>query len=267
MNKLHDEIMNNASEMSRGPMDAHKSHLVNQIKEITEQSQMLERDWIKKQTNLVKQQTRLSKVSEETSDLKTKKTVLDQKKMRLTTHYQGHEKEIRNIKLSLKNLQSEMNKLNDGLAKNQGMETKLKNENFHIQSEFVEKLKELEKTNVKLEMDIDSLKEEKAELLQSIVEAERQLLLWERKIQLEKEIQEAVDPEIGQSEIKELQREIHRMELRLEELRKRQEITIQEMERAVNKRETIQLKYVKNEDPTAKKTGKGKGKVLYGFLN
>jgi len=91
--------------------------------------------------------------------------------------------------------------------------------------------------------------------LQNIVEAERQLLLWERKMQLEKEIQEALDPEFGQSEIKELQKEIHRMELRLEDLRKRQEQTIQEMERAVHKRETIQLKYTKNDDP-AKKNGK-----------
>jgi len=37
----------------------------------------------------------------------------------------------------------------------------LDNENFNIKSEFVEKLKELEKESVKLEVDIDSLKEEK----------------------------------------------------------------------------------------------------------
>lgn len=90
-------------------------------------------------------------------------------------------------------------------------------------------------------------------MLQSIVEAERQLLLWERKIQLEKEIQNALDPEIGQSEIKLLQKDIHRMELRLDELRKRQEQAIQEMERAVYKRQVIIGKYEKNHDPTEKK--------------
>ena len=52
------------------------------------------------------------------------------------------------------------------------------------------------------------------------MEAERQILLWERKIQLEKEMQDALDPNIGQSEIQLLKKEIHRMELRLEELRK-----------------------------------------------
>jgi len=92
--------------------------------------------------------------------------------------------------------------------------------------------------------------------LQNIVEAERQLLLWERKIQLEKEIQSALDPEIGQTEIKSLKKEIHRMELRLEEVRKRQEQTIHEMERSVYKREMIQVKYIKNDDPAEKKGAK-----------
>jgi len=137
------------------------------------------------------------------------------------------------------------------------METKLANENFHVQSDLVEKLKELEKNNVKLELAIDNLKEEKAELLQNIVEAERQFLLWERKIQLEKEIQAALDPNIGQSELKVLHKDIHRMELRLEEIRRKQEQTIHEMERQVYKRETIQLKYIKGEEDDNPKGVKG----------
>mmetsp|Transcript_37009 Transcript_37009/g.33272 ORF Transcript_37009/g.33272 Transcript_37009/m.33272 type:complete len:82 (-) Transcript_37009:540-785(-) len=46
------------------------------------------------------------------------------------------------------------------------------------------------------------------------------------------------------------------MELKLEELRKRQENAIMEMERAVYKREAISLKYTKNEDVENKKKGK-----------
>jgi chromosome segregation ATPase len=256
LNKVHDSIMSVAGESSRGPLDAHKNHLVNSIKETTEQVQRLERDWIKKQTKLVKYQEQQSKASEEIGNAKTKKTILEQKRMRLQTILNGHEKEIRGIKISLKNLQTEMNKLNDGLARNNTNETKLKNENYHIQSDVLEKLKELEKTNVKLELDIDSLKEEKADLLQNIVEAERQLLLWERKIQLEKEIQSALDPNIGQTELKVLKKDIHRMELRLEEIRKKQEQTIYEMERQVYKRDTIQLKYTQPDDMEDQKGAK-----------
>ncbi len=38
------------------------------------------------------------------------------------------------------------------------------------------------------EVQVDKLKEEKAELLQEIIESERQILLWERKIRLERDM-------------------------------------------------------------------------------
>lgn len=86
---------------------------------------------------------------------------------------------------------------------------------------------------------MDRIKDEKAQLLSEIVEAEKQILLWERKINLEREMQETLDPNYGQKEIQELKKEIHRMELRLDDIRKKQENVILEMERAVYKRETI----------------------------
>jgi len=66
-----------------------------------------------------------------------------------------------------------MKKLNDKLALNRDAHLKLKNENINIRSEFAEKLKEKEKESVRLEVNIDKLREEKAELLANIVEAER----------------------------------------------------------------------------------------------
>ena len=44
-------------------------------------------------------------------------------------------------------------------------------------------------------------------LLEEIVETERQLLLWEKKIQLERETQAALDPEVGMAEIKAMEKE------------------------------------------------------------
>ena len=41
-----------------------------------------------------------------------------------------------------------------------------------------------------------------------------QVMLWERKIHLEKEMQEALDPSVGQAETTMMKKEIHRMELR-----------------------------------------------------
>lgn len=139
------------------------------------------------------------------------------------------------------------------------MKIKLTNEYYNIQSDFIEKLKELETESVQLEVEIDRLKEEKAELLAGIVECERQILLWERKIQLEKEMQETLDPNYGHSEITERKKEIHIMELRLKELQKKQEDLINEIEQAVYKRESIQLKY-SNKEKVNKYKGGGASK-------
>merc|ERR1712032_426 len=125
----------------------------------------------------------------------------------------------------------------------------LANGNQMMETEFVQKLKEIEGQCLDMERQVERVKEEKSNMTNEVLEAERQVLLWERKIALEKEMQEALDPNIGQSEASAMQKEIHRMELRLDQLKRRQEQMIMEMERAINKRDAIALKY----EPKTKK--------------
>ena len=61
-----------------------------------------------------------------------------------------------------------------------------------------------------------------------------------------------------------MKKEIHRMELRYEQLRKKQEQMIKDMERAVFKRETIQLKYLPKVE---KKNAQDKCKINSPNLN
>lgn len=54
----------------------------------------------------------------------------------------------------------------------------------------------MEEVSVGLESQVGALKEDKAKLLEDILEAERQVLMWEKKIALEKETQAALDPTV-----------------------------------------------------------------------
>ena len=137
-----------------------------------------------------------------------------------------------------------MNKLNELKYRHKFATVTLQDTNFNIEIQFKQKLKELENESFRFENQITQLKEEKADILGESVEAERQILLWERKITIEKEMQETLDPTIGQKELVAMKKEIHRMELRYDVLRKKQEAQIQQMEQLVFKRETIQLKYL-----------------------
>merc|ERR1719456_1145044 len=126
----------------------------------------------------------------------------------------------------------------------------LSNSNQMLETEFVAKLREIEQASLEMEGSIRQVKDEKANMTQEIIEAERQVMLWERKIHLEREMQSALDPSVGQSESTAMKKEIHRMELRLDQLKRRQEQMIMEMERAIHKRDAISLKY----EPKAKKS-------------
>jgi len=193
---------------------------------------------------LIKRQEDKSKVDSQNQDLKTQKSILDQKKIRINSEVDGHGKKIRELEVAQKNQVFEMNKLNDLIYQNNERQEKLTNDNFNIEMEFKQKLKEMENESIKLENQITQLKEQKSDILIDIIDAEKQILLWERKYQLEKEMQDALDPTIGQTEIVAMKKEIHRMQLQYDLFRKEQEVLIKDMERCVFKRETIQLKYL-----------------------
>merc|ERR1719188_1637882 len=143
-----------------------------------------------------------------------------------------------------------MDLMNGQAVKSDSKSKELANSNQMMETEFVQKLKEIEAQCLDIERNVSSVKEDKTGMTQEILEAERQVLLWERKITLEKEMQEALDPNIGQADSAAMKKEIHRMELRLDQLKRRQEQMIIEMERAIHKRDAIALKF----EPKAKKT-------------
>ena len=67
-------------------------------------------------------------------------------------------KRFQQLRSSLKGFQQEMNHLNDKLAVYADKKHKFENFNVNLESEFVEKLKEMEREAVKLEIDIDSIR-------------------------------------------------------------------------------------------------------------
>ena len=67
-------------------------------------------------------------------------------------------------------------------------------------------------------------------------------MLWERKIQLKREMQAALDPTVGADVVGAMQKEVHRMQLRQNDLALQQEKLLNELERCIAKRDTISIK-------------------------
>lgn len=246
-NREHDKAQKAGDLHSRGPSEATLAQLKTETQEMRRERKRLEGEFIKLQTLAVEREIQCQALSERISGLKCRETVLSQKNMRLNASYAVHLKEIKTLQASLKRYEQDMNKLNDFLALFGQRAGALKNENLNINSEFVEKLKALETASAKLEVEVDRLREGKAELLQEVTECERQIMLWERKIQLEREMQETLDPNVGQQEIQALRKDLHLKELRLAEIKKEQDQLVVEIDRVVQKRDIIQIKYNQKE--------------------
>lgn len=148
----------------------------------------------------------------------------------------------------MKKQENDMRKLNEYLAHFRLKHKELGSQTYDTNSEFGEVLVTMESLVVQLESQIIRLKEEKQQILENIIENERQILLYEKKISLEKEMQEALDPNIGKKEIADLEKELHLKKLQLQDIRILQEKIVMEIEKVVNKKTNIDLKYQKKND-------------------
>lgn len=105
--------------------------------------------------------------------------------------------QMRDTERQLSRLNQDMIRLNTLISKNQESASDLENETFNMQRSVVCELKELEGKAAGLERDIDVAAQAKKQALSDVLETERQIMLWERKIQLEKEMQDILDPTVG----------------------------------------------------------------------
>jgi hypothetical protein len=74
---------------------------------------------------LVHESNKLQEIHEGVTNLQNKKMIMEQKKIRLNESYRNFEREIDEIRINLKGLQQEMNKLNDRIADNSDKKQKL----------------------------------------------------------------------------------------------------------------------------------------------
>jgi chromosome segregation ATPase len=121
---------------NQGPMKANVANLERQKHEAEEKIVHVQKQWITNQTEFIKKQNDHMALSDDCKELITSKTILEQKKLRLNNEVDSQEKEIRTLEVAKKNLDFEMEKLNDLLHKNKHERDKLKKQNVNTQQEF-----------------------------------------------------------------------------------------------------------------------------------
>jgi coiled-coil domain-containing protein 40 len=226
-----------------GPLHATVHNMTKQIAETRSEVERLQRQWLLDQSRLVDTTADADDKASQMRELESQRVLMGQKRLRLDRAVKQQQEETAEIASGMQRMREDMARINSLISKNDDLRKRLEEATFVAETDFVEGLKELEMASVAAESQIADVKEAKARLLEDLLEAERQGTLLEKKIQLERETQEALDPSVGKSEVAAMEREIHRMELRLESLKRDQERLVGELERAVQMREDIAVRF------------------------
>ncbi|KAM9490921.1 coiled-coil domain-containing protein 40 isoform 3-T4 [Salvelinus alpinus] len=241
-NKKIEQLIASTGHEDLGPLEIQASTLTKQLEgvggEIKEQQQL----WLRQQGELVRLTQEKQARSAALLTLQTQFTILQQRKVRTESEIQQEQREQAELERHMKELMADMLKLNSLLSENRHLHQALEQGNVVMETDFLHRLKEAERDSIEMQMKLERIQEEKDRLFNSLVESERQIMLWEKKTQLVKETRSAVDSEVGQGDIRTMRAEIHRMEVRYGQLMKQQERLLREMEGVVARRETIVMR-------------------------
>lgn len=242
LNKKYDKLVSGMEDENTGPLEATINNLAKEIDHKGLESTQLQRRWIACQTELVSLQNENSTMGEAVTRLRSERTIIIQRRKRLESQYEHHCKEIKGLQANMTHLHQDLARVNSQIAANSSAREMLQEDNFNLEFKIMGELRDMEEESARLGTAIDAERNRKREVMAEIIEVERQIMLWERKIQLEKEMREVLDPTVGDDVVGEMKREIHRMTLRHGELLRLQEKLIADMERALGKRDVISMK-------------------------
>ncbi|GFO16023.1 coiled-coil domain-containing protein 40 [Plakobranchus ocellatus] len=239
MNKKLNQMIANAGGVELGPLEIQVNSIQKSIEAMHQEVMELQQLWLRQQNELVRLSQTKEKDLQDLVACKRQLTILSQKKIRTENEIDQQHREMCDIERNVRNMRNDIIKINTLLHKEKNVGEQLEQGNILMENAFVAGLKDAEMESIQLQAKLDDIKDEKERLLNSLVEAERQIMLWEKKTQLARETRAAVDSEVGQGEMRAMRSEIHRMQVRHSQLMKQQEKMIQDMEKAVSRRDTI----------------------------
>lgn len=242
LNRKFERAVQSMEDEETGPLEAVIKNLEREIDNKGLESKDLQRRWIGYQTELVSLQNDNAALGENVVRMRAEHTILFQKKRRLEAQFETQQKDIRSLSTAMGRLNVDLQRVNALIADNSSARQMLQEDNFNLENRIMGDLKDMELEAARMQSQIDEGRVSKRDVLAEIVETERQIMLWERKIQLEKEMQDVLDHTVGQDVVGEMKKEIHRMQLRHGELMRLQERLMQDLEKSLSKRELIGMK-------------------------
>merc|ERR1711865_1195566 len=135
LNRKFEQLTSGMEDENTGPLEATIKNLKKEISTAQEENTELQRDWLSNQTELVNSTDETEQISEKNQELKSRLSILQQKRLRLLNNIEQITTDVRNNKTAIGGMHTDMGKLNELIAKNATSQEHLANSNFAMEME------------------------------------------------------------------------------------------------------------------------------------
>eukprot|EP01107_Rhizomastix_libera_P006659 TRINITY_DN20804_c0_g1_i1.p1 TRINITY_DN20804_c0_g1~~TRINITY_DN20804_c0_g1_i1.p1 ORF type:complete len:867 (-),score=315.79 TRINITY_DN20804_c0_g1_i1:37-2637(-) len=236
LNKKLEALTAKTDDENLGPLEATIHNLSNEISEKEKECLQLQTFWLRAQSEYVSLQNQVNALGEAQQDAESKQAILQQKYLRLTDQHSTAKKEINVIQTTITRLRHDMEKLNSLIDKNAKKKEMLSQDALTLNISVREQIEKGNEEARNLEREVSSLTMEKQTMMITMLELEQEAMQWEKKAQLWKEMQDALDPSIGASETASFRKELHVMKIKFDRLKRVEEALFEEMKIGIQKR-------------------------------
>jgi coiled-coil domain-containing protein 40 len=245
LNHQYEQILASQSDVHGehvGPLEATINSLSKAIATKSSENEALQQEWIRLQTELVNYTNTMNDINDAILDAQAKATILSQKKDRLLANINEGRQQIALLQNKSNAMHLEMKRVNTLLNQNNGAQVTASDNVFLLEYDLVRRLEEKKREAIQLEKKVEDTRRSKSDVVEQILACERDIMFWERKLQVARETEMALDPTIGRAEIEKMKKEISFMEQRMTQLQREQKFLIEEMQKLIDHRDVIRTK-------------------------
>ncbi|XP_037814483.1 coiled-coil domain-containing protein 40 [Lucilia sericata] len=245
--KRMDKLMNQLDELVRSSEGSEISPTELKIKQLeksiqTTEQQILEYQqfWIMLQNHFVNLTQKRSAQMNQIQITQKQLSIIKQKSLKVDQELEQSESSTRELNRDIQIYQSKLELLNAKMAKKRQQHESEESECEQEHAELLERLKDNEMHVLRLEEDINELQTETEQYKDIVLDKHRESLSWETKYKLIEETlrwrkeESSLDSELGT-----MRTEIHRMQIRHQQLKRAQEKLIGDLDHCVMHREQI----------------------------
>lgn len=169
--------------------------------------------------------------------------VIKKQSLRLSQILHKNECELKSFDVAVKGMQLDLSKLNDFVDRKTKVHIEVSNDITVINQDKERNMRQVQDEISRIEQELEETISMKSKKMNDILDLERQILQWEKKIHLEKETRTALTSSEHASQVKGMEKEINRMTIRLSKLKRKEQSLVREIELEMQKKEELSCKH------------------------